>query len=134
MTSGAQTREGRFIEVGWGFHGVLIGSREFLTLRWMALEKVAIAGFVRCWLYLASKALGVGPARHCLVLLYDSGQWCFTGGVRTPPGLDICGGVDCSGTCSLGTGVLGRGSWELGHVPSWVMRSGYNRCPSVPWV
>jgi hypothetical protein len=84
MTSGAQTREGRFIEVGWGFHGVLIGSREFLTLRWMALEKVAIAGFVRCWLYLAAKALGVGPARHCLVLLYDSGQWHFTGGCEPP--------------------------------------------------
>jgi hypothetical protein len=29
MTSGAQTREDRFIEVGWGFHDVLLGSRVF---------------------------------------------------------------------------------------------------------
>jgi hypothetical protein len=35
MTSGAQTREGRFIEVGWGFHGILLGSRAFWALRWM---------------------------------------------------------------------------------------------------
>jgi 4-aminobutyrate aminotransferase-like enzyme len=27
MTSKAQTREDRFIEVDWGFHGVLLGSR-----------------------------------------------------------------------------------------------------------
>jgi hypothetical protein len=29
MTSGAHTREGRFVEVGWGFHVILLGSRVF---------------------------------------------------------------------------------------------------------
>jgi hypothetical protein len=29
MTSRAQTRECRFVEVGWGFHGVLLGSLAF---------------------------------------------------------------------------------------------------------
>jgi hypothetical protein len=29
MTSGTQTREGRFVEVGWGFHGGLLGSQAF---------------------------------------------------------------------------------------------------------
>jgi hypothetical protein len=29
MTSGDQTREGRFVEVGWGFYGVVLGSRAF---------------------------------------------------------------------------------------------------------
>jgi hypothetical protein len=38
MTSGAQTREGQFIDVGHDFHGVLIGSRVFLPPRWMTLE------------------------------------------------------------------------------------------------
>jgi hypothetical protein len=32
MTSRAQTREGRFIEVDWSFHGILLGSRAFWTL------------------------------------------------------------------------------------------------------
>jgi hypothetical protein len=35
MISGAQTREGWFIEVVWGFHDVLLGSRLFWALRWM---------------------------------------------------------------------------------------------------
>jgi hypothetical protein len=34
MTSGAQTREGWFIKVGWGFHGILLVSRVFF----LALE------------------------------------------------------------------------------------------------
>jgi hypothetical protein len=38
MTSGAQTKEGWFIEVGWGFHGVLLGSRAFWALKWMMPE------------------------------------------------------------------------------------------------
>jgi hypothetical protein len=38
MTSGAQTRECRFVEVGWGFHGVLLGSRVFWVLRWTMPE------------------------------------------------------------------------------------------------
>jgi hypothetical protein len=29
MTSRAQTREGRFIEVDWSFHGILLGSWVF---------------------------------------------------------------------------------------------------------
>jgi hypothetical protein len=29
MTSGVQITEGRFIEVGWGLYGVLLGSRTF---------------------------------------------------------------------------------------------------------
>jgi hypothetical protein len=33
MTSGVQNREGWFVEVGWGFHGVLVGSRVFLSSR-----------------------------------------------------------------------------------------------------
>jgi hypothetical protein len=45
MTNGAQTREGQLIEVSWGFHGVLLGSRAFWALRWampgMSLGEVA---------------------------------------------------------------------------------------------
>jgi hypothetical protein len=40
MTSGAQTREGRFIEVGWSFHSILLGSRVFWALRWMMLGMI----------------------------------------------------------------------------------------------
>jgi hypothetical protein len=35
MTSGAQTREGQFIEISWGFNDILLGSRVFWALRWM---------------------------------------------------------------------------------------------------
>jgi hypothetical protein len=48
MTSGAQTREGQFIEVGRGFHTILIGSRVFLPLRWMMLEKIPEDVALRC--------------------------------------------------------------------------------------
>jgi hypothetical protein len=37
MTNGAQTKEGRFVEVGWGFHGVLLGSLAFWLLKWTTL-------------------------------------------------------------------------------------------------
>jgi hypothetical protein len=40
----------------------------FLALRWMTLKKVLGVGVVRRWLYLAAKALRVGPARHCFVV------------------------------------------------------------------
>jgi hypothetical protein len=40
LTSGAQTRDGQFIEVGWGFHNVLLGSRAFWVLRWMTLGTI----------------------------------------------------------------------------------------------
>jgi hypothetical protein len=43
MTSGALTREGWF----GGFHGVLIGYREFLALRRMMLEMVLGVGALR---------------------------------------------------------------------------------------
>jgi hypothetical protein len=48
MTSGAQTRDGQFIEVSWGFSGVLISSRVFLALRWTTHEKVLGVGVMRC--------------------------------------------------------------------------------------
>jgi hypothetical protein len=73
-----------------------------LALRWTTLENVPGVDAVRRWLYLAAKALGVGPASRCLVL---SPQWAvapFPGDVK-PPGFDICGAVDCPGTYSPGT-------------------------------
>jgi hypothetical protein len=60
MTIDAQTREGRFVEVDWGFHGVLVGSKVFLPSRWMMLKKVLGVGAVRCWFYLAAKPPHVG--------------------------------------------------------------------------
>jgi hypothetical protein len=39
MTSGAQTREGQFVEVGWGFHGIFIGSRVFFPSRCRCLRR-----------------------------------------------------------------------------------------------
>jgi hypothetical protein len=51
---------GRSVEVGWGFHGVLIGSREFLTLRWAVLEKVLEVGAMRSCPYLVAKPSQVG--------------------------------------------------------------------------
>jgi hypothetical protein len=44
MASRAQTREGRFVEVSWDFHGVLLGSRVFWALRWRMLKKVLGVG------------------------------------------------------------------------------------------
>jgi hypothetical protein len=41
MASGAQDREGQFVEVGRSFHGVPIGSRVLWASRWMMLEKVS---------------------------------------------------------------------------------------------
>jgi hypothetical protein len=72
----------------------------------MTLENVPVVGAVRCWLYLVAKALGVGLARCYLIL---SLQWVVAPflGDEKPPGLDICGGVDCSGTNSPGT----RNTW-----------------------
>jgi hypothetical protein len=35
--------------------GILLGSRVFLAVRWMTLEKVPRVGPVRHWLYLAAK-------------------------------------------------------------------------------
>jgi hypothetical protein len=57
MTSGDRTREGQFIEVGWSFHSVLLGSRGFWGLRWMtpgmSLEEVASRSIFTCRLSLA---------------------------------------------------------------------------------
>jgi hypothetical protein len=63
-----------------------------LALRWTTLEKVPVVGAARRWLYLAVKALGVGPARRCLVF---SPQWMVAPFPRDvkPLGLDICDGV-----------------------------------------
>jgi hypothetical protein len=60
MTSGAQTREGQFVEVGWGFHGILVGSRVFFPSRWTMLEMVLGVGVVRHWFYMAAKPPYVG--------------------------------------------------------------------------
>jgi hypothetical protein len=38
MTSRAQTRESRFVEVGQGLHGFLLGSHVFWVLRWTPLR------------------------------------------------------------------------------------------------
>jgi hypothetical protein len=65
MTSGAQTRQGQFEEVSWGFHGILVGSRVFLPSRWMMLEKVLGVGVVRSWFYLADKASPRGARCGC---------------------------------------------------------------------
>jgi hypothetical protein len=54
LTSGAQTRECRFVEVDWGFPIVLVGSRVFLALRWTTLEKVLGVDDVGHWPYLAA--------------------------------------------------------------------------------
>jgi hypothetical protein len=48
MTSGAYTRDGQFIEVGWGFLGVLLGSQVFRALRWMTLGKILGEVALRC--------------------------------------------------------------------------------------
>jgi hypothetical protein len=73
-----------------------------LALSWTTLKKVPGVGAVRRWLYLAAKALGVGPARCYLIL---SLQWVVAPFLRDvkPPGLDICGDVDYPGTYSPGT-------------------------------
>jgi hypothetical protein len=66
------------------------------------IEKVLEVGAARCWLYLAAKALGVGPARYCLVLSPQRMVVPYLRDVK-PPGLDICGDVDYPGTYSPGT-------------------------------
>jgi hypothetical protein len=38
MTSGAHTREGWFIEVGWGLHGVLLGSQAFVKRLYLSAK------------------------------------------------------------------------------------------------
>jgi hypothetical protein len=55
MISGAQTREGQFIEVGRGFHGILNGTRVFLPSRWMVFKKIPGDVALRCWTCLVTK-------------------------------------------------------------------------------
>jgi hypothetical protein len=91
----------------------------------MLLEKVTEVGAVRRWLYLAAKALRVGPARHCLGL---SLQWVvtpFLGDVK-PPCLDTWWRVDCPGTCGPGTESPRGGCRQSGRVLRQVMRLGRN--------
>jgi hypothetical protein len=77
MTSVTQTREGQFVEVGWGFHDVLVGSRVFLPLRWTMLEKVLRVGAMRRWFYLTyncqMREQGLCQAPSCLVAAVDGG-------------------------------------------------------------
>jgi hypothetical protein len=40
MAGEAPSRGGRFAEVSWGFHGLLVCSGVFLMLRWMMLQMV----------------------------------------------------------------------------------------------
>jgi hypothetical protein len=78
---------------------------------------------VRRWLYLAAKALGVGPTRRCLIL---SLQWAvapFPGDVK-PPGLHICDGVDCLSTYSTGTGSPRTRLLGARACPEWVFEVG----------
>jgi hypothetical protein len=118
--------------------------------------KVLGVGAVRRWLYLIAKALGVGPARRCLVAVVGSDA--FSGDVKPPPpppGLDIRWSVDHLGTygpvlsCQTFHVTASRGPnsggvypvleapgcsyWEPGRAPNWVTRLGYNWHPSVPW-
>jgi hypothetical protein len=60
MTIGAQTSEGRFVEVSWGFHGILIGSRVLLPSRWTMLEKIPGDVASWCWPGLVAKSSHTG--------------------------------------------------------------------------
>jgi hypothetical protein len=60
MTSETHTRGGLFVEVGWGFHGVLVGFRVFWLLRWMTLEKVPEDVASWCWPCLVAKPSYMG--------------------------------------------------------------------------
>jgi hypothetical protein len=44
MTNGAQTCDGRFVEVGWGFHGIPVGSRVFFLPPGCSFRLVGILG------------------------------------------------------------------------------------------
>jgi hypothetical protein len=60
MAREAPSRGGQFVEVGWGFHGLLVYSGVFLVLRWVMLEKVLGVGAVRSGPYLVAKLSRVG--------------------------------------------------------------------------
>jgi hypothetical protein len=55
MASEALSQRGQFIEVSWGFQGLLICSMVFLVLRWAMLEKVLGDVASRCWPCLVAK-------------------------------------------------------------------------------
>jgi hypothetical protein len=119
MTSGDQTQDSWFVEVDWRFprcsrqlQSLLLGAevddiREGFWSRccqtWLYLAAKALGvGPARRWIYLGAKTLRLGLARHCLAL---SLQWTvapLSEDVK-PLGLDICGSVDCPSTCSPGT-------------------------------
>jgi hypothetical protein len=101
MTNEAPSWEGRFVEVGWSFHGLPVCSRMFLTPRWMMHEKVLREVVLWCWPYSVDvdglacpftpaygpqpSDEGIGhPARCHLVPSCSSGRWHFTGGYATP--------------------------------------------------
>jgi hypothetical protein len=87
MTSGAQTRQGQFVKVRRGFHGILVCSRVFMLSRWIVPEKIPRDVALRCWPYLVAKASHVGfdvdglaCPLHRLVPSCNNGWWCLTGG------------------------------------------------------
>jgi hypothetical protein len=55
--------------------------------------KVLGVGAVRRWLYLIAKALGVGPARRCLVAVVGSDA--FSGDVKPPSPAGLGYLVEC---------------------------------------
>jgi hypothetical protein len=107
MVNGIPNWEGRFVEVGHGFLGILLGS---WALRWTMPGMVL--GDVASWhrLYLATRPSHVGgwcgwaslpfapsygmhslvegtelPIKHCLIPLCSSGRWHLSGGgVQSP--------------------------------------------------
>jgi hypothetical protein len=60
MAKGARTIEGRFIEVTWGFHSVIVGSKVSLPLRWMMLEKIPRDIASWCWPCVVTKLSHMG--------------------------------------------------------------------------
>jgi hypothetical protein len=101
MTNGAQTREGWFTEVGWGFYGILVGSRVFLPSRWTMLEKVLGGSVVRCWFYLADKPLHVGVGVDGLAFPMHHPMTCShqKRGQGLLPGIVLS--YRCNGRCRL---------------------------------
>jgi hypothetical protein len=114
VVSGAQGREGQFVEVGQVFHGIPAGSRVFLGLRCIVLEKVLRDVASWCWPHLATKPSHVGfdadgltyPLHRPMACSHQTrghgfmssaalsrcavdGDGAFSGGAK-PPGLDIC--------------------------------------------
>jgi hypothetical protein len=111
----------------------LRASGVFLALRWTTLEKVPGVSVVRHWLYLATKVLGVGPTKRCLI---PSLQWSVVPflGMLSPQTWIFVAVLTIQVPAVSVLEALGHGCKEPGRVPSWVTRMGCNRHPSVLWV